>query len=113
LGNAQEVCERERAHLSRASGGFTSNTGRLDQDALELPSILERQVTTELEGAIESGEIALEDPELYACLLLGTLQRYVARGCREGKTAGDLRHRAEPLSPMLAPAMGESSGSDS
>jgi len=90
----------------QTTSGFTWNTGRLGQDALELQSILEQEVTTALEGAIESGEIAPEDPELYACLLLGTLQRYVARWGGDGGTSEDLWRRAEPLSRMLARAMG-------
>ena len=90
----------------QTTSGFTWNTGRLGQDAIELQSILEREVIRALEGAIESGEIAPEDPELYACLLLGTLQRYVARWGREGGSAVALWQRAEPLSRMLVRALG-------
>jgi TetR/AcrR family fatty acid metabolism transcriptional regulator len=95
----------------QTTSSFSWDAARLDRDVLKLQSMLERKLTTALEGAIESGEIALEDPEVYACLLFGTMQRCVARWCSDGGTAEDLRQRAEPLSRMLARAMGASSGS--
>jgi AcrR family transcriptional regulator len=92
-------------YLRRTSGiGWT--TERLDEDALEMQSVVEQEVTRTLRKAMARGEIAREDPELHTCVLLGTLQRYVTRWSQQGESAQDLRQGVQPLRRILARALG-------
>jgi AcrR family transcriptional regulator len=90
----------------RTTSGFSWNASRLDEQVLEMQSVLERELSRALRRAIQKGEIVREDPELYTCLLFGTLQQYMARWEQLGGTDRDLRKGTEPLRRILRRALG-------
>ena len=71
-----------------------------------MQSAVEEEVTRTLRKAMQRGEIAREDPGLYTCVLLGTLQRYVTRWSQQGEAARELRQGVESLRRVIARAMG-------
>jgi hypothetical protein len=78
----------------------------LGQEAVEMQEVLRGRITQLVRLAIERGEIAREDPDLYACLVMGTLRDYVASWIQQGETAQELETVSKALSRMLSRAMG-------
>jgi AcrR family transcriptional regulator len=101
--------EEHRAFFSiyvQTTSGFAWNVGRLDEQALEMQALLEEEVTRTVQGAIQSGEIPREEPELYTCLLLGTLQRYLTRWVQRDGGSRELGEGAEAIRRILRRALG-------
>jgi AcrR family transcriptional regulator len=90
----------------QATSGLPWRVGGLVQEAVEMQQVLRSRIVRLLRGAIEKGEIVREDPELYACLVLGTLRDYVSSWIQQGGSAQELETVAKSLSQMLSRAMG-------
>ncbi len=90
----------------QTTSGFAWNVGRLDEEVIEMQVLLEQEVAGAVRGAIQNGEIPHEEPELYTCLLLGTLQRYLTRWIQGAGAAGELGQGAEAIRRILRRALG-------
>lgn len=90
----------------QATSGLPWRVSELGQEAAEMQTVVRDRITRLVQAAIKKGEIVREDPELYACLIMGTLRDYVASWIQQGGSAQELETVAESLSRMLGRAMG-------
>lgn len=101
--------EEHRAFFAiylQRTNGLAWSTGGLDREVLELEAALEQELSAALEHAVEAGEIPYADPRLYACLLLGTLQRFLTRWSQHDGGPEPLWRGADSLRAMLLRALG-------
>jgi AcrR family transcriptional regulator len=90
----------------QATSGLPWRVSELGQEAVEIQEVLRERITRLVRLAIKKGEVVREDPELYACLIMGTLRDYLASWIQQGGTAQELETVAKSLSRMLTRAMG-------
>jgi AcrR family transcriptional regulator len=108
-GNLYNVFEGKEAlfhAVVAARSGLPWRVSGLGQEAVEMQEVLRGRIARLVRSAIQKGEIAREDPELYACLVMGTLRDYLASWIQRGGTSQQLESVAKSLSRILGRAMG-------